>query len=309
MKVKNSELAGYSVAIIYTLRGKDDALLTHQHGFISNISAVTIRTSSGIIIKENYLYTYDKRYRALIYPKNLFDFMTFLLLFVIVSGIFLVIMLAFLYNPTKNDESNTTALIGGTLVNSKADLHVFWILLKPNISHTIRLVLTTKYLLLLTTVLFLVIFFGVPLGIVRFVQQAQSNRNSRLDTQHLSQLQVSTFKKGDPYETCAICLDDFKNKEKLRILPCLHGYHVKCIDPWLTKNKRVCPICKQRVVVLGESSRNDIDSDGESRRETTPLLQNANIPTSFASYQSVSDNAAVSSSYSQNRNTLGEFNS
>ncbi|GFU15871.1 e3 ubiquitin-protein ligase RNF13 [Trichonephila clavipes] len=145
--------------------------------------------------------------------------------------------------------------------------------------------------------------------IVRFVQQAQSNRSSRLDTQHLSQLQVSTFKKGDPYETCAICLDDFKNKEKLRILPCLHGYHVKCIDPWLTKNKRVCPICKQRVVVLGESSRNDIDSDGESRRETTPLLQNANIPTSFASYQSVSDNAAVSSSYSQNRNTLGEFNS
>ncbi|GFU15890.1 uncharacterized protein TNCV_2368261 [Trichonephila clavipes] len=61
-KVKNSELAGYSVAIIYTLRGNDDALLTHQHGFISNISAVTIRTSSGIIIKENYLYTYDKRY-------------------------------------------------------------------------------------------------------------------------------------------------------------------------------------------------------------------------------------------------------
>ncbi|GFU52682.1 e3 ubiquitin-protein ligase RNF167 [Nephila pilipes] len=236
-KVKNSELAGYSAAVIYTLRGKEDEFLSHQHGFISNISAVTIRTSSGIIIKENYLYSLDKRYRILIYPKNIFDFMTFLLLFVIVSGIFLVIMLAFL--------------------------------------------------------------------IVRFVQQAQSNRNSRLNTQHLRQLQVSTFKKGDPYETCAICLEDFKNKDKLRILPCLHGYHVKCIDPWLTKNKRICPICKQRVIVLGESSRNDIDSEGESRGETVPLLQNSDRSTSFASYQAVSDNAATSSSHSQDRNALG----
>ncbi|GFU52684.1 e3 ubiquitin-protein ligase RNF167 [Nephila pilipes] len=281
-KVKNSELAGYSAAVIYTLRGKEDEFLSHQHGFISNISAVTIRTSSGIIIKENYLYSLDKRYRILIYPKNIFDFMTFLLLFVIVSGIFLVIMLAFLVSVSQ-----------------------FWILLKPNNKHANRLVLTTKYLLLLTTVSFLVIFFAVPLGIVRFVQQAQSNRNSRLNTQHLRQLQVSTFKKGDPYETCAICLEDFKNKDKLRILPCLHGYHVKCIDPWLTKNKRICPICKQRVIVLGESSRNDIDSEGESRGETVPLLQNSDRSTSFASYQAVSDNAATSSSHSQDRNALG----
>ena len=32
--------------------------------------------------------------------------------------------------------------------------------------------------------------------------------------------------------------------DKLRILPCDHAYHMKCIDPWLLKNKRVCPQCR-----------------------------------------------------------------
>jgi hypothetical protein len=55
------------------------------------------------------------------------------------------------------------------------------------------------------------------------------------------------FQTGDPYETCVICLDDFAEGEKLRILPCDHGYHSKCIDPWLCKNKRICPQCRKRV--------------------------------------------------------------
>jgi len=34
-------------------------------------------------------------------------------------------------------------------------------------------------------------------------------------------------------KNCTICLIDFVNKEKLRILPCMHRFHATCADPWL----------------------------------------------------------------------------
>ena len=32
---------------------------------------------------------------------------------------------------------------------------------------------------------------------------------------------------------CVICLMDFEQKQQVRILPCHHEYHSKCIDKWL----------------------------------------------------------------------------
>jgi hypothetical protein len=45
---------------------------------------------------------------------------------------------------------------------------------------------------------------------------------------------------------CAICMEKFSEGEQLRTLPCLHKYHVQCIDRWLTSNRQ-CPICKHNV--------------------------------------------------------------
>ncbi|XP_034161945.1 uncharacterized protein si:ch211-59o9.10 isoform X1 [Pangasianodon hypophthalmus] len=45
---------------------------------------------------------------------------------------------------------------------------------------------------------------------------------------------------------CQICFSDYKKGEKLRILPCFHDYHVKCIDRWLKENA-TCPICRADV--------------------------------------------------------------
>ncbi|ROT80915.1 putative E3 ubiquitin-protein ligase RNF13-like [Penaeus vannamei] len=85
----------------------------------------------------------------------------------------------------------------------------------------------------------------------------------------LKKLPVHKFKKGDPYECCAVCLEDYVDNDKLRILPCSHAYHTKCIDPWLTKNRRVCPVCKRKVFT-GDERPSDLESDSED--ESSPLI-------------------------------------
>ncbi|XP_076309618.1 uncharacterized protein LOC143224957 isoform X1 [Tachypleus tridentatus] len=47
----------------------------------------------------------------------------------------------------------------------------------------------------------------------------------------------------DNIEKCTICLSEFENNEDVRRLPCMHLFHIVCVDQWLTTNKR-CPICR-----------------------------------------------------------------
>ncbi|KAK1437016.1 hypothetical protein QVD17_02801 [Tagetes erecta] len=51
---------------------------------------------------------------------------------------------------------------------------------------------------------------------------------------------------------CPICLGEFREGEKMRILPkCKHLFHVKCIDKWLLSHSS-CPICRQLLFELDE---------------------------------------------------------
>ncbi|XP_064645342.1 uncharacterized protein LOC135498811 [Lineus longissimus] len=44
-------------------------------------------------------------------------------------------------------------------------------------------------------------------------------------------------------EKCTICLCEFEEPEDVRRLPCMHLFHVECVDQWLMTNKK-CPICR-----------------------------------------------------------------
>jgi hypothetical protein len=38
---------------------------------------------------------------------------------------------------------------------------------------------------------------------------------------------------------CAVCLEDFVDGERLRLLPCRHRFHVTCVDRWLITQRRL----------------------------------------------------------------------
>ncbi|PVU87614.1 hypothetical protein BB559_005965 [Furculomyces boomerangus] len=64
---------------------------------------------------------------------------------------------------------------------------------------------------------------------------------------------------------CPICLDEMSTGEKVRLLPCGHKYHVRCIDNWLLTRSVLCPYCKLNIkTALGEtkgpSQQGDIQS-------------------------------------------------
>ncbi|ODN03499.1 E3 ubiquitin-protein ligase RNF13 [Orchesella cincta] len=105
--------------------------------------------------------------------------------------------------------------------------------------------------------------------VVRWLRERRRSRRRKLPASALKKLPIHKWTKGDPYETCAVCLDDFVEQEKIRILPCYHGYHIQCIDHWLTKGRRVCPICKRKVIVADERFS---DSDTETEDENAPLI-------------------------------------
>lgn len=68
----------------------------------------------------------------------------------------------------------------------------------------------------------------------------------------IGQLPLHTVKHGEKgidveTENCAVCIENFKVKDVIRILPCKHIFHRICIDPWLLDH-RTCPMCKLDVI-------------------------------------------------------------
>ena len=59
---------------------------------------------------------------------------------------------------------------------------------------------------------------------------------------------------------CSICIEDFEDGERLRLLPrCKHAFHTDCILPWLKDRQGCCPLCKTIVLELKEGDPKEGD--------------------------------------------------
>ncbi|XP_072164555.1 uncharacterized protein [Diadema setosum] len=87
---------------------------------------------------------------------------------------------------------------------------------------------------------------------------------------------------------CAICLEEFREGEELRIVPCAHEFHKHCVDPWLLSN-RTCPLCMFNILDCGLEGKS---SEASPTGPSSPVEQQLrvslpNSPTRDAPWEGV----------------------
>ena len=80
--------------------------------------------------------------------------------------------------------------------------------------------------------------------------------NKAADLNAIQRLPMELFKARGKYDStgkydeqcrCMICLENFKDGDRIRRLPCGHIFHLDEIDKWLGLNN-VCPLCRATVI-------------------------------------------------------------
>ncbi|KAJ4969408.1 hypothetical protein NE237_016109 [Protea cynaroides] len=97
-----------------------------------------------------------------------------------------------------------------------------------------------------------------------------------LDEALIREIPIIQFKKkGDSSENkdtsfveCVVCLNEFQEEEKLRVLPnCTHAFHIDCIDVWLQSNAN-CPLCRSGISSTSQFSIDQITLPTSSSRNS-----------------------------------------
>lgn len=68
-------------------------------------------------------------------------------------------------------------------------------------------------------------------------------------------------------DCCSVCLDDYEVGDKIRVLPCNHCFHSRCVGRWLAERSATCPLCKTELWPEEEEGEEERGEPTEGRRE------------------------------------------
>ena len=84
---------------------------------------------------------------------------------------------------------------------------------------------------------------------------------------------------------CAVCLNEFRDDEALRLIPkCNHVFHSRCVDVWLSSHS-TCPVCRDNLIPRPDNMFNaavqipDPDVESNELDPTTEHEENQNMDT------------------------------
>ncbi|KAM6971774.1 E3 ubiquitin-protein ligase RNF38-like [Aplochiton taeniatus] len=81
------------------------------------------------------------------------------------------------------------------------------------------------------------------LNLAERLGEAKPRGLTKADIEQLPSYRFSLNNHQSEQTTCVVCMCDFEARQLLRVLPCNHEFHAKCVDKWLKAN-RTCPICR-----------------------------------------------------------------
>ncbi|XP_044306985.1 RING finger protein 44 isoform X3 [Varanus komodoensis] len=81
------------------------------------------------------------------------------------------------------------------------------------------------------------------LNLAERLGEAKPRGLTKADIEHLPSYRFNPESHQSEQTLCVVCFSDFEVRQLLRVLPCNHEFHAKCIDKWLKAN-RTCPICR-----------------------------------------------------------------
>lgn len=152
----------------------------------------------------------------------------------------------------------------------------------PNFESSAWSIMAISFISLLAMSAVLATCFFVRRHRIRREQPTISNvrefhgMSSRLVKAMPSLIFTSVLEDNCTSSTCAICLEDYRVGEKLRILPCRHKFHAICVDSWLTTWRSFCPVCKQDaqagIANLPASECTPLLSSGAATRPSSAAL-------------------------------------